>query len=80
MKVTELVVTQELARQVKLMIELRAIRDFAKHERGNAQPEDKLVWEHLYRVVLEGSVQTEQAIAKLLHSGMYHYFRDIPEL
>lgn len=71
--------TEALAKHVRLMMQFRAIRDFAKQERAKASDEDKVVWEHLYRVILESAVLTEQSIAGLLPSGSYHYQRDLPE-
>ena len=71
--------TEELAKKVRLLMQLRDIRNFAKIERAGASLGDRIVWEHLYRTVLESAVITEQQIGKLLPSGVYQYVRDLQE-
>ena len=78
MRITEFIATEELAKQVRLLEQLRNIRNFAKHERAEAPKNDKVVWEHLYQVMSESISQTEQSIAKMLPSGKYFYLRALP--
>lgn len=78
MKLTEFTATEELARQIRLLEQLRSIRTFAKYERTNAPLKDGVVWEHLYTVMNESISQTEQAIAEMMPSGKYQYLRALP--
>lgn len=78
MKITEFMATEKLAKQIRLMEQLRDIRNFAKHERAEAPENDRIVWEHLYTVMNESISQTEEAIAGMMPSGKYQYLRALP--
>ena len=70
------VTTEELAKLVRMLIQLREIRDFCKVEVGQAVEIDTYLWMDTHHTIVESISMTEKMIGGLLPSGSYYYHRD----
>jgi len=68
--------TEELARYVRLLIQLRDIRDFCTAEVKQADEEDVYLWQDTRHTIVESIRLTELLIGGMLPSGSYTYQRD----
>jgi len=69
--------TEELARYVRLLIQLRGIRDFCTEEVKQAEEENVYLWMDTRHTIVESIRLTEQLIGGILPSGSYTYQRDL---
>lgn len=68
--------TEELARLVRLLTQLRAIRDFCKVEVGQAPAIDTNLWKDTHATVVQSIELTQVLMGGLMPSREYLYHRD----
>lgn len=68
--------TEELARYVRLLIQLRDIRDFCKAETKQAEEQDAYLWMDTHHTIVESIRLTEKLIGGMMPSRSYRYARD----
>lgn len=68
--------TEALAKCVKLLIDLREIRDFCKVEIGQAPELNTYLWMDTHRTLVQSIEMTQKLIGDLMPSGTYLFHRD----
>lgn len=68
--------TEELARLVRMLIQLREIRNFCRVEVGQAVEIDTYLWVDTHHTLVQSIKMTDKLIGGLMPSGTYLYHRD----